>query len=189
MPELPDLDATHLTGEETLNGVRLMPNGVRQRFRTSIAAVVQWAQTQRDMSADIAAAVAAYVQAHVADLKGPKGVAGDRGASGAKGDTGAPGAAATTLIGTAAVSQSAPIAGLLGGVRTIADVSVTTPLNGPSLAVGDDVLVAPVGALSAGYALHNAVVTAPNKLSVTLTAPALASLVGYSIAVRVRRLN
>ncbi|MDO7841070.1 hypothetical protein [Sphingomonas immobilis] len=114
-------------------------------------------------------------------VKGPKGDKGDKGDSvkGDKGDAGAPGA---TLIGTATISQTVALVALSLGVH---EFTVTRA----GVAVGDNILLFPVGALPAGYAIHGAVVTAANTLKVTMTTPLLAIGTAISIPCRVMRIG
>ena len=53
------------------------------------------------------------------------------------------------------------------------------------LQAGDNVLVFPMSALPAGYAVHSSIATAAGTLQVTLTAPLLAIGGQYSIPCRV----
>lgn len=121
----------------------------------------------------------------VTDPELARGPAGKDGKDGAKGDTGAKGdagAAATTLLGTLTITETATVA-IAAGLRR---VTVTTPAAW-GVAVGQDILLCPTG-LVAGYAVHNAIVTAANMLQVTLTVPLISIGVTYTIACRARRL-
>ncbi len=88
------------------------------------------------------------------------------------------------LLGTVTVSQTAGIA-LSAGIRSLV-LAVPTALG---VKAGDNIQLFPTGALPAGYAIHNAVATAANQLTVYFTAPLLAIGASFSIPCRVMRIG
>ncbi len=133
MPAPPKITSDDLTGAETLGGLR-EHGGVLQRFRTSIADVVIWAQRQRDIGPDISNAVMTYWNTHKAELKGDagatgqQGLKGDAGASGAKGDTGPQGAQG--LKGDAGAAGATGAAGAAGAPKRVERYTATTNASG-----------------------------------------------------------
>jgi hypothetical protein len=85
--------------------------------------------------------------------------------------------ASKTVLATVTLAQTAVIA-INAGIRT-----VTLACSGAKTT--DDLVIQPVGALPAGYAVHNAVCTSAGQVQVTLTAPLLAIGAAYSIPCRV----
>ncbi|MGI3168390.1 hypothetical protein ACRARG_04510 [Pseudooceanicola sp. C21-150M6] len=79
---------------------------------------------------------------------------------------------------TITIAQSANLQLISAGVR-----KVTVPLDG--VTKGRPYLLLPVEALPAGYALHHAVASSDDALSVTLTAPLLSLGQSYAITARV----
>ena len=102
----------------------------------------------------------------------------------ARGLPGKDGASATTLLGEITISERAVVA-INAGTRRI---TVTTPVAW-GVAKGQDFLICADALPNNSYALHDAIATGPNTLSIGITTPALALLSSYSITARVRRLN
>lgn len=120
----------------------------------------------------------------LATLIGRDGKDGVNGTNGRDGTNGKDGINATTLLGTITISEQAVVA-ISAGTRRIA---ITTP-TAWNVAKGQDFIVCADALPSASYALHDAIATGPNTLSIGITTPALALLSSYSITARVRRLN
>lgn len=127
-------------------------------------------------------------------VAGQQGTAGPQGATGAKGDTGVAGAAgaagaagkdASSLVGDIVVGETIVLAVNLAGIRRVV---VTTPVS-MGVAVGQSFIAIPTAAVPAGYAIHDVIVTAANKLSIAVSVPALAIGSIYSIPCRLHRLN
>ncbi|KQM37612.1 hypothetical protein [Sphingomonas sp. Leaf10] len=91
---------------------------------------------------------------------------------------------ATTLLGTVTLTETATTVAISAGTRRL---SIATPESW-GVKAGDDLVVAPVSVPS-GYATHDVTVTAPNLISVGLTAPLIAIGQKYSIQCRLRRFN
>jgi hypothetical protein len=94
---------------------------------------------------------------------------------------GPPGTNAITLIGTAAVAETATIA-ISAGVRAVT-------VNVPGVVVGGAYQVVATSAPPAGYALHDAFPSSANTLKVNVTAPLLAIGASYSIPIKVYQLS
>lgn len=123
--------------------------------------------------------------------QGPGGTTGATGAQGPIGLTGATGAAGSNASVTSAnvqaavgysivylsnvtISETAVLA-ISAGVRKVTITGVT------GIVAGDRVVLTPVSATPAGYALADVVATAANTLQVTLTVPLIALGASYSI--------
>ncbi len=91
---------------------------------------------------------------------------------------------ATTLLGTIAVGETS-IVNLSAGLRR---VTVTTPAAW-AVAPGQDLQFFATTLPSGAYALHDAIVTDTNKVSVGVSVPVISVLGSYSIPCRVRRFN
>lgn len=91
---------------------------------------------------------------------------------------GATGPSSKVSLGTLKVTQTALIQLVPAGMRTLTFTGVTGALP------GDDLLLFPVSALPAGYAIHHARCPTAGTVEVTLTAPLLAVNATFSIACR-----
>lgn len=128
--------------------------------------------------------------------QGPKGDVGPAGATGANGATGATGATgpagatglagkdASTVLGTITIGETILLAITLAGIRR---VQITTPTAWAVLP-GQSLMAIPTAAVPAGYAVHDVIVTADNKLSIAVSVPALALGAVYSIPCKLHRL-
>lgn len=109
---------------------------------------------------------------------GTNGTNGAQGIQGPKGDTGLMGPSSKVTLGIITVSQTAVIA-ITGGMRIITITGIT------GLLANDDILLFPVSALPAGYAVTNPIATAVGTLQVTVNGPTLAIGASYSMQFRV----
>lgn len=113
--------------------------------------------------------------------QGPAGVKGDTGATGATGAQGPAGAAATTLVGTATVSEQVPIS-LVVQVRQVT-------VNVPGTVVAGSYFSVPVNKPPIGYGVLDSVCSTPGQLTVSIFVPVVQLLTTYSIPIRVHRVN
>lgn len=113
------------------------------------------------------------LSADVVQMRSMSGIPGPKGDTGAQGPAGAtgPAGAGVTTLGVVTLTETATLS-ISAGIRI-----VTVTLTGA--AVGDRIVLTPKDPVPAGYAVHNAYVSAANTLKVSLTAPLLAIGAGY----------
>jgi hypothetical protein len=96
---------------------------------------------------------------------------------------GSPGVVVATLLGDIVFGETAART-ISAGLRFL---TVSTP-PAWGLVVGQDIILSPAAMPAGNYAVHGAIVTAPDTMRVTLTVPLLPVGSSYSITCRVRRL-